>query len=210
MKLRTPITLILGPIRDLTNDTSLSRSQASSISLVYRNARRLLRLVNSILDFARAEAGKLSSQFGLVALGEVTMELASSFRSAVESAGMQFVTENLVPDDILVWVDIDKWEKIIFNLIGNAFKFTNSGSIRVATRADAYYFYMEVQDTGIGIPADELSSIFERFVRVENNQARSIEGTGIGLSLTLELVKAHGGKIGVERCALRLCVGSVT
>lgn len=133
------------------------------------------------------------------------MELASSFRSAVESAGMTFKTENSVPDDLLVWVDIDKWEKIIFNLIGNAFKFTNSGSIRVATRADQHYFYMEVQDTGLGIPADELSSIFDRFVRVENSQARNIEGTGIGLSLTLELVKAHGGKIGVERCVVQIC-----
>lgn len=197
-ELRTPLTLILGPIKDLTSDTTLTRSQASSISLVYRNARRLLRLVNSILDFARAEAGKLSSQFTPLSLGVITSELASSFRSAVESAGISFIVENNTPDDLLVWADIDKWEKIVFNLISNAFKFTTEGRIRVATSADALYFYLEVQDSGVGIPANELSSIFERFVRVENNQARSIEGSGIGLSLTLELVKAHGGKIGVE------------
>lgn len=197
-ELRTPLTLILGPIKDLTTDTSLSRSQASSISLVYRNARRLLRLVNSILDFARAEAGKLSSQFSPMALGIITTELASSFRSAMESAGIEFIVENNVPEDILVWADQDKWDKIVFNLLSNAFKFTTKGRVRVTSSADNYYFYLEVQDSGVGIPANELSSIFERFVRVENNQARSIEGSGIGLSLTLELVKAHGGKIGVD------------
>ena len=121
-ELRTPLTLILGPIKDLTGDSTLTRSQASSVSLVYRNARRLLRLVNSILDFARAEAGKLSSQFSPSALGDITIELASSFRSAVESAGMKFITENSVPEETLVWVDIDKWEKIVFNLISNSFK----------------------------------------------------------------------------------------
>lgn len=198
-ELRTPLTLILGPVKDLTTDPSLTRSQALSISLVYRNARRLLRLVNSILDFARAEAGKLSSQFAPLALGDVTSELASSFRSAVESAGIRFISENKIPDDILVWVDVDKWEKIVFNLLSNALKFTVSGFIRISTFLDLYYFYLEVQDTGLGIPADQLSSVFERFVRVENSQARSVEGTGIGLSLTLELLKAHGGKIGVQR-----------
>ena len=116
-ELRTPLTLILGPVKDLTTDSTLSRSQASAVSLVYRNARRLLRLVNSILDFARAEAGKLSSQFCPLPLGIVTVELASSFRSAVESAGMEFSVINNVPDDTHVWIDIDKWEKIVFNLL---------------------------------------------------------------------------------------------
>lgn len=197
-ELRTPLTLILGPIKDLTNDTSLSRHQAQSISLVYRNARRLLRLVNSILDFARAEAGKLSSQFSPAALGVITTELASSFRSAMESAGIEFLVENNTAEDLLVWIDQDKWDKIVFNLLSNAFKFTTKGRVRVTSSNDQFYFYLEVQDSGVGIPANELSSIFERFVRVENNQARSIEGSGIGLSLTLELVKAHGGKIAVE------------
>ena len=107
-ELRTPLTLILGPVKDLTQDKTLTRAQASSISLVYRNGRRLLRLVNSILDFARAEAGKLSSQFSPTPLGIVTSELASSFRSAVESAGMRFEVHNTIPEDIHVWVDIDK------------------------------------------------------------------------------------------------------
>lgn len=86
----------------------------------------------------------------------------------------------------------------MFNLISNAFKFTTSGIIKVKTAVDLDNFYVEVQDTGVGIPPDELSSIFERFVRVENSQARSVEGSGIGLSLTMELVRLHGGKIGVE------------
>ena len=111
-ELRTPLTLILGPVKSLIDDTTLTRAQASSVSMVYRNARRLLRLVNSILDFARAEAGKLSSQFVATALGPVTMELASSFRSAIEGAGMQFVTEDHTPPDTIVWIDIDKWEKM--------------------------------------------------------------------------------------------------
>lgn len=149
-ELRTPLTLILGPIKDLTADATLSRSQHSAVSLAYRNACRLLRLVNSILDFARAEAGKLSSHFAPTRLGEVTMELASSFRSAIESAGMRFITENRAPEDTLVWVDMDKWEKIVFNLISNAFKFTTQGQIRVSVSADSHYFYLEVQDTGIG------------------------------------------------------------
>jgi PAS domain S-box-containing protein len=197
-ELRTPLTLILGPLEDL-----LSRGEESfavrrgEIELTHRNALRLLKLVNTLLDFSRMEADRVQATYRPVELASATSEIASVFRSAIEKAGLQFdvQTENLGTQ---AYVDPQMWEKIVLNLVSNAFKFTPAGKITVAIRPVNGHAELSVQDTGVGIPKPEMPRIFERFHRVEGTHGRTHEGTGIGLALVQELVKLHGGTIQVE------------
>ncbi|KAI9005234.1 hypothetical protein BC832DRAFT_522160, partial [Gaertneriomyces semiglobifer] len=196
-ELRTPLTLILGPLAELLS-ASLPPAQHSKLQLINRNSQRLLKLVNSLLDFSRLEAGRMAAAYRSTDLSRFTEDLASVFRAAIEKGGITF-TVTVVPTKN-VWVDRDMYEKIIFNLLGNAFKYTLGGSITVsvseAPGKDGVL--VQVSDTGAGIPEAEHSKVFERFHRVEGMKGRSHEGTGIGLSLTRELVEMHHGRITVE------------
>jgi signal transduction histidine kinase len=168
---------------------------------VKRNADRLLRLITTILDFATAEAGRLTATFRPTHLGPFTVDLASVFRSAVERAGLQYIVDSShVPADLVVWVDRDKYEKIVYNLLSNAHKYTLTGSVSISTSVDRTLgrFVLEVRDTGIGIPPEEIDDVFNKFHRVSLTRGRSVEGTGIGLSYTRELVRLHKGEITVE------------
>ncbi|KAK9762744.1 hypothetical protein K7432_011228 [Basidiobolus ranarum] len=198
-ELRTPLTLILGPIKESLADNSLTLDHKTRLNMVHRNSKRLLRLVNSLLDFSRIEAGRLQATYQETDLGKFTADLASVFRSAIEKGGLKFEVE-CDEGGKLVWVDPEMWEKIVFNLIGNAFKFTMKGIIKVnmGPSPDRTSVILTVSDTGSGIPPHEIHRIFERFHRVEGQRGRSHEGTGIGLSLTQELVKLHGGKVDVS------------
>ncbi len=192
---RTPLTLLLGPIEDMVAEAeSLPVPQRERLEMAHRNALRLLRLVNSLLDFSRIEAGRLEASFEPVDLAELTAELASNFRSACERAGLALLVD-CPPLDRPVNVDRDMWEKIVLNLISNAFKFTLQGGITVSLRGLGGSVELSVRDTGVGIPAAELPRIFERFHRIEGQQGRTNEGSGIGLALVDELVKLHGGTI---------------
>ncbi len=195
---RTPLTLMLGPLEELLarsgNTVAASRDE---VDLIYRNALRLLRLVNALLDFSRIEAGRTQAAFEPVDLAALTADLASSFRSAVEKAGLQFVVD-CQPLSEPVYVDLSMWEKIVLNLLSNAFKFTFKGEIRVTVRERGRNAELQVSDTGTGIPAHELPRLFQRFHRVEGTRGRTHEGTGIGLSLVQELVKLHGGTVQVD------------
>ena len=191
---RTPLTLMLGPLGDLLADASLPAPVRASLEVAQRNSRRLLKLVNSLLDFARIEAGRATASFEPVELGALTADLASSFRSAMERAGLRFDVD-CAPLDTLVHVDRDMWEKIVLNLLSNAFKFTLDGGVTVKLRRDAAHALLEVSDTGIGVAPQELPRLFERFHRIEGAQGRTHEGSGIGLALVHELVKLHGGSI---------------
>jgi hypothetical protein len=157
----------------------------------------MLRLVNSLLDFSRIEAGRLSSRFEPTDLAVLTAGLAGAFQSLVESAGLALVVD-CPPLPQLVCVDRSHWEKIVSNLLSNAFKFTFEGSIAVRLRAREGQVELSVADTGTGIPQEDLPKIFERFHRVEGARGRSFEGTGIGLALVSELARAHGGRVRVE------------
>lgn len=195
-ELRTPLTLILGPTEDALGDPARTL-QGEQLESVHRSALRLLRLVNNLLDFSRIEAGRLKSSFEPTDLSILTAGLAGSFQSLVESAGMKLVVDcTPLPDP--VYVDRSQWEKIVLNLISNAFKFTFAGEIVVRLCASDSEVILTVTDTGTGIPVDELPKIFDRFHRVEGAQGRSFEGTGIGLALVRELVKQHGGVIHVS------------
>ena len=196
---RTPLTLMLGPLEDLLarRKQSPSAGEDAELEIVHRNSLRLLKLVNTLLDFSRMEAGRTVAHYVKTDLAALTTDLASVFRSAMEKAGLQFKVECArLPQP--VFVDHDMWEKIVFNLLSNALKFTLSGEIAVAQHAEKDFAVLTVRDTGCGIPAHELPNVFKRFHRIENARGRSHEGTGIGLALASELVKLHHGVIEVE------------
>ena len=193
---RTPLTLILGPLEDALGDPTKSL-QGQSLEAVHRSALRLLRLVNNLLDFSRVEAGRLQSRFEPTDLPVLTAGLAGSFQSLIESAGLKLRVD-CPPLPEPVYVDRSQWEKVVLNLISNAFKFTFEGEIAVRLHAVDGHIELSVKDTGTGIPAEELPKVFDRFHRVEGAQGRSFEGTGIGLALVQELVKQHGGSVRVE------------
>ncbi len=190
---------MLGPAEDALAevDEPLPARQRERIEIVHRNAMRLIKLVNTLLDFSRIEAGRVQAVYEPTDLAALTTDLASVFRSAVERAGMQLVVDCPAwPEP--AYVDRDMWEKIVLNLLSNAFKYTMSGQITVALHADQDVFKLRVADTGIGIPADELPHLFERFHRVEGAHGRTHEGSGIGLALVQELTRLHGGRVDVE------------
>ena len=197
---RTPLTLMLGPLEEALADADrLPPGDRERIAVAHRNGMRLQKLVNSLLDFSRMEAGRAQARYEPIDLAAFTAELASNFRSAVERAGLRLRVD-CPPLPEPVYVDRDMWEKVVLNLLSNAFKFTFSGEIQVATRPsrDGSAAEIIVRDTGVGIPEAELPRLFERFHRVEGAKGRSAEGSGIGLALVQELVKLHGGTIAAE------------
>ena len=195
---RTPLTLIMGPVNDLLNRSDGTDETArQELEVVQRNGLRLTKLVNTLLDFSRIEAGRMQADFEPVDLAAVTAELASVFRSAIDRAGLELVVD-CDPLDEPVYLDHDMWEKVVLNLLSNALKFTFDGSITVSVRREADSAVVTVADTGIGVPLAEQPRLFERFHRIENARARSNEGSGIGLALVKELINLHGGTIVAE------------
>lgn len=202
---RTPLTLMIGPIEELLFNPDVGRglteAQKSSLSLVHRNMMRLLKLVNVLLDFSRIEAGRMQASYRAVNLSTLTAELSSVFRSACEKAKLRLLvncpsSENLSE----VYVDVDMWEKIVLNLLSNAFKYTLEGEIEVSigVNLESKAAVLTVRDTGCGIPDAEMPRLFERFHRIQSSRGRTHEGSGIGLALVYELVRLHGGNIRAE------------
>ncbi|MBW8768631.1 MAG: response regulator [Gemmatimonadetes bacterium] len=196
---RTPLTLMLGPTADLLSGArgALPSAQREQLEVVHRNAQRLLKLVNTLLDFSRLQARRVEATYEPIDLASYVAELASSFRSACQRAGLALRVD-CPPLGELVYADRGMWEKIVFNLLSNAFKHTFEGAIDVRLRAEGADAVLEVEDTGVGIPAEALPHVFERFHRVAGTRARTHEGSGIGLALVQELVRMHGGRVGVE------------
>lgn len=196
---RTPLTLMLAPMEDALNDESapLPAAQQERLLMMRRNALRLQKLVNSLLDFSRVQAGRMEACFAPIALAPLTADLSSSFRSVIESAGVKFEVE-MISLSKPAYVDQAMWEKIVLNLISNAFKFTFAGSIRITLVERDGKAIFSVADTGVGIAPDHLKRVFERFQRVEGSRSRTHEGSGIGLALVHDLVELHGGRITVE------------
>lgn len=203
---RTPLTLMLGSLEELMHKDNgeTSAGNKEKIETSHRNALRLLRLVNNLLDFSRLEAGRVNARFQLTDIATLTENLASNFRSAIENAGLRFdvnCSQIFEP----VYVDKEMWEKVVLNLLSNAFKYTLKGSIVVSldtvplsnSAGETVGIRLKVADTGVGIPENELPNMFQRFHRIQNLTGRSFEGTGIGLSLVKELVQLHGGEISV-------------
>ncbi|MBC8144811.1 MAG: response regulator, partial [bacterium] len=207
---RTPLTLMLGPAEDLLrmHNGSLPREARTQIEVLHRNALRLQRLVTALLDFSRIEAGRIRASYIPSDLAMLTADLASVFRSAIEKARIRLVVD-CAPLTEPVFVDREMWEKIVLNLVSNAFKFTRAGEIEVRLREASAstanddgsgqgVAVLSVRDTGTGIATDQMPHLFERFHRVEGGWARTLEGSGIGLALVKELVTLHGGSLRVE------------
>jgi PAS domain S-box-containing protein len=196
---RTPLTLMLGPLDEVlpVANKRLSPEHYELLVVARRNGIRLLKLVNTLLDFARIEAGRAQASYQPTDIARFTAEIASAFDSTMKLAGLRFSVECRPIADAM-HVDRDMWEKIVLNLLSNALKFTFAGEVALTLKPVDGAVELRVCDTGVGIPKEHLEHVFERFHRVESTQARGYEGTGIGLSLVKELVKLHGGSVRVE------------
>jgi signal transduction histidine kinase/GAF domain-containing protein len=197
-ELRTPLTLVLGPLGDVLGDPDAGAVvQRRRVELALRSTRRLSRLVDRLMDFSRIEEGRIEASFTPVDLSALTAEVARAFAPALEAAGLRLVVD-CRPLGEPAYVDRELWEKVILNLLANAFKFTERGEIRVACRRFGRSAEVTVTDTGVGVPAAEIPHLFDRFHRVHGGWARSREGVGIGLSLVRETVALHGGTVSVR------------
>jgi signal transduction histidine kinase len=195
---RTPLTLMLGPLEDAASRPGpVVEIEKESLAVLRRNALRLLRMVNTILDFSRVSSGQTATVFRRIDLEALTREVGEHFRPLMERSGIELeLAVEPLPEP--VYVDPEAWEKIVLNLLSNAFKFTLRGRVRLSLAAVDGMAELRVADTGTGVPQEELPHLFERFHRVRNEQARTYEGTGIGLALVRELIEVHGGTVGVE------------
>ncbi|WP_158073441.1 SpoIIE family protein phosphatase [Actinophytocola xanthii] len=195
-ELRTPLTLVSAPAEEALADTDdpLPPAQRERIRLVRRNAARLRRLLNNILDFTRISGGGLRADLVATELAELTSAVAAAFAPAVERGGLRFNVD-CPPLPRMVFVDREMWERIVLNLLSNALKFTLAGSITIRLAGDDDVVRLTVEDTGIGIPEDQIPLVFQRFHRVQGNVGRTREGAGIGLALVHELVGLHGGTV---------------
>lgn len=194
---RTPLTLILGPVKQIIERTKETKTK-EDLNLVHRNANRLLGLVNQLLDISKIESGNMKLQTTQINIIPYLKAIVLSFTSYAERKriDLKFVSD---ADELMAYIDKDKFEKIINNLLSNAFKFTpDSGTIEVNVTHDVKNLNVAITDTGLGIPNEKMQKIFDRFYQVDGSHTREQEGTGIGLSLTKELVELHKGKIEVE------------
>jgi len=193
---RTPLTLMLSPMDDALRDPDRGLT-GEPLRAAHRSTLRVLKLVNSLLEFTRLAAGRHEASYAPTDLDALVDELTSMFRSTIESAGL-FLDVKLEALPEPVYLDQDMWEKVILNLLSNAFKFTLEGGIRVRVHAEDGHAVLQVSDTGAGIRENDLPHVFERFYRAEGAGGRTHEGSGIGLALSHELVQLHGGRIEVE------------
>jgi signal transduction histidine kinase/CheY-like chemotaxis protein len=192
---RTPLTLLLGPLDDALSDAPRGSALADRLGAAGRNARRLQRLVDSLLDFSRIEAGRANANLVCTDVGAFTEQIASSFAELCHRAGLELILDC---ERALADVDAGMWETVVLNLLSNAAKYTLRGSISVAVRAESEHCSITMRDTGVGIATDDLDRLFERFYRADNVRGRSVEGTGIGLSLVSGLVELHRGTIEID------------
>ncbi|GAB3641436.1 ATP-binding protein [Spirosoma arcticum] len=195
---RTPLSLIISPVAKLLESPTLSHDVQGPLQTVDRNARHLLNQVNQLLDIARIEDGRMHLTLQPVRLGQLTAQLVDLFSSAAEADQINMLVSSS-GDDRPCLMDTDKWGKIVYNLLANALKFTPAGGrVRVGLVLEDDQAQLTVQDTGIGIAADKVPFIFDRFYQVDDNTTRSFEGTGVGLALVRELTNLLGGQVSVK------------
>jgi signal transduction histidine kinase/DNA-binding NarL/FixJ family response regulator len=189
---RTPLTLLLGPLDDALSDIGDDSAMAHRLSTARRNAGRLQRLVDSLLDFSRIEAGRTTATLLCTDIGTLTAHIASSFSELCQRADLELMLDCR---PALADVDPGLWETIVLNLMSNAVKYTLTGSITVTTHSDKAFCRIMVRDTGVGIAEADLKRLGERFFRADSAHGRSVEGTGIGLSLVQGLVDLQHGTV---------------
>ena len=193
---RTPLTLLLGPLQDVVDGRAPAIERAEA-EVMRSSAHRLLRMVNALLDVARIEADGMVASLEMIDVAHVTRDLLQQFELAARRAGLELHSD-LDPALGQVLVDPELWEKIVLNLVGNAFKFTLRGSVSVVVTARDDRVVLRVSDTGVGIASSEIGRVFDRFHRVRDDDIRSVEGTGIGLTLVAEAARAMSGTATVD------------
>ena len=195
---RTPLTLILGQIESVISSSTVTNEKAK-LEVANRNARRLLTLINQLLDLSKLESGSMKLHAVQQNLVSFLKSLFYSFESLAASKNitLKFESES---EFIPVVFDLDKMEKIFFNLVSNAFKFTSAnGEIKVSIKSiNSLFVEVGVEDNGVGIPSEHLSNVFDRFYQVDNSSIRNFEGSGIGLALVKEMVELHHGVVSVS------------
>jgi GAF domain-containing protein/class 3 adenylate cyclase/two-component SAPR family response regulator len=192
---RTPLTLTIGPL-----ESAVAQGQGLSLDqsvIALRNSRRLLRLVNQLLDLQRLDAGRMQPQFRPCQLLETVSQVVDSFRPYCEKK--QISLQTVLQDCPTVYLDLEKFDKVLYNLLSNAIKFTETGgSIEILLRPEGQHCQVQIRDTGVGIRQDQLPYLFERFHQADGSASRSHEGSGLGLALVKELVELHGGRVMVD------------
>jgi signal transduction histidine kinase/response regulator RpfG family c-di-GMP phosphodiesterase len=192
---RTPLTLSIGPLESACSRKEDLPYEQAAIAL--RNSRRLLRLVNQLLDLQRLDAGRMQPSFRPCDLVSFCSSTAESFRSYCDKKGLHLITQ--LQDCPLLYLDLERFDKVIYNLLSNAVKFTpEGGTITLTVEPAGAHCLLQVKDTGIGIRTEQIPYLFERFRQAEGSASRSYEGSGLGLALVKELVELHGGQISVE------------
>ncbi|GAB5409528.1 MAG: two-component regulator propeller domain-containing protein [Balneolaceae bacterium] len=197
---RTPLTLIIGPLKDITKNTDTITKEATEkkAKLALRNSNRLLKLVNQILDISKVESGTMELKVSEANLVSLIQSIVKAFGSLAEQRQVK-VDQQYSTDRIPVFVDTDSIEKVLVNILSNAFKFTpTSGNIDIKVNEDDEFCYVEIMDSGPGVEEHELVHIFDRFYQTNESNAVNQVGTGIGLALTKELVELHKGIIKAE------------
>jgi len=212
---KTPLTLILGPLEKLLATTHKDNPALyRQYDMMHRNAKRLLRLVNQVMNFRKMEAGKLKLELACGDLVHFARNVSDSFQSISEEKNIRIYFESSV-DSLYVWFDPDKLDNILFNILSNSFKFTPKNGliyINISVLLDDQHnngsrnqkyskndmVQIRIKDTGIGIPANEINHVFERYYQVGDSRVHGIHGTGIGLSLAKELVELHNGSIAID------------
>ncbi|MBM4312901.1 MAG: response regulator [Deltaproteobacteria bacterium] len=197
-ELRSPLTLILGPLETLLKGQQNQQDTRPLLQAMEGNARRLLRQVNTLLDFAKVDAGMLECKYEFDSIGRIIQGLATAARPHLANRKIDLVLEGIETIPYTTF-DPDKVETMIANLLSNAIKFTpDGGRITMRTAEEGGIIWFEVEDTGIGIPEDKLDAVFERFVQVDDKHNRRQEGTGLGLAMVKQLAKLHAGKVTVR------------
>lgn len=194
---RSPLTLILGPLKSLSDNPAFENSK-KQISMMIRNSQRLLDLINQLLDLSKIEAGHMRLEASENDIISFIKPIVHSFNSLASKKFIAYKVE-LPSNGINVYFDKEKLEKIVINLISNAIKYTPEfGKIIVRVTQSDKHVIFEVEDNGIGIPKEEMEFVFNRYYRINNKESKGSKGTGIGLSLTRELVHLHKGKVELE------------
>jgi PAS domain S-box-containing protein len=198
-ELRTPLNSILGFTSVLLDGVAgeINEEQARQLAIVKRSGQQLLELVAEILDFAKAEAGKLTLELVAVPLKRLLLEQHEALRPIAEARGIALDPPEC-DDDLVVRADAQRLSQVVRNLLANSAKFTDHGRISVKARLNDAFVRVEVEDTGIGIAADEIGGLFTPFRRSDDPRSASRGGTGLGLSISRSMVVAMGGEITVE------------
>ncbi len=199
-ELRTPLTLILGPVDELTHTEKLTERGKEHIQLIEHNAKRMLKLINQLLDFRKIQNKKMVLKLTHVDIVILIKEICANFKDIAEEKQIEFIVNSNI-ESLSVWIDEEKMDIVIFNLLSNAFKFTPSSrqiELNIIYQKHQNFVVIEVKDQGIGIPKEKASMVFNRFADIHDSTHYRDVGTGIGLSLSKELIELHNGTIGFE------------